>query len=623
MRLIAVTTWLCAIIMLWLPGSLHGRAQADVSDPYAIYHRHYEAIGGLERLKALKTSYSEGTIQFDGLHGTVRQWEKHVGRFRRQEDYGVIQLTSGDDGKVRWSQDTNGKLAFNRDKETLQRRRISALLEEFKHLERPSPYFSMAYEGLATCGPGKCHVVRLENSINRDVSQSYFDAESFLLVRTIVTQPDIVIDSRYDDWRTIDGIGVAFFEQSKIHPRDRLITVRLNTFQPHIAIAEKRFAPPLQDAADFHFDNGRASENISVRLQDGSIFVPVSISGETRFWLLDSGATMSVIDSQYARNMGIEVAGRIKGSGFGQNFELAFASLPGYHLEGLRLDAQKVYAYEGFAANYTDFPVVGILGYDFLSRFVTRIDYAQKTLSVFDPRHFQYRGNGQVIDAPHKQRVFSVPMTVDGHLEGIWSLDIGAHNSSFNFTFARENGLLQRPGVERLSAGIRSVYRERTIAFDKARIGRFVVYHPRLAIPLKKGVGSTSQVERIGTIGNNLLRRFVLYMDYGRQQIILEKGADFDRRFAEDRSGLQLYLGDHDRVMVALAAPGTPAAEAGLRAGDVILAMDGRAGSGRAWMKKIVGQLQATNAEKVELTVLRQDRQQSIQLLLRNLFATP
>ena len=42
--------------------------------------------------------------------------------------------------------------------------------------------------------------------------------------------------------------------------------------------------------------------------------------------------------------------------------------------------------------------VVGILGFDFLSRFVTKVDYANQLISFYDPDSFKYTGNGHNID---------------------------------------------------------------------------------------------------------------------------------------------------------------------------------------------------------------------------------
>ncbi|MCK5228334.1 MAG: hypothetical protein KAK02_09010, partial [Desulfobulbaceae bacterium] len=50
------------LILLFSTGSLDAKTQQN--DPYQILHRYYEAIGGLQRLKAIKTVYYEGEAEY-------------------------------------------------------------------------------------------------------------------------------------------------------------------------------------------------------------------------------------------------------------------------------------------------------------------------------------------------------------------------------------------------------------------------------------------------------------------------------------------------------------------------------------------------------------------------------
>ncbi|MFC1800035.1 hypothetical protein ACFL2Z_03885, partial [Candidatus Eisenbacteria bacterium] len=64
--------------------------------------------------------------------------------------------------------------------------------------------------------------------------------------------------------------------------------------------------------------------------------------------------------------------------------------------------------------------VPGILGYDFLSRFVTKVDYANELVSFYDPDSFTYTGNGQELDVHIKDSVFETSATLDGEHSGTW-----------------------------------------------------------------------------------------------------------------------------------------------------------------------------------------------------------
>jgi membrane-associated protease RseP (regulator of RpoE activity) len=93
--------------------------------------------------------------------------------------------------------------------------------------------------------------------------------------------------------------------------------------------------------------------------------------------------------------------------------------------------------------------------------------------------------------------------------------------------------------------------------------------------------GAFAMPDVAGNVGAGVLSRFTLILDYGRQQLILEKNDRFDRQDAADKSGLWLHLGDGAWEIVEV-VPGTPAAEAGLQAGERILAVDGKTPSSLA-----------------------------------------
>lgn len=566
-----VTTIFLAVILTAVIGS----AQNTISDPYAIFLKHYDSIGGLERLRAVKTFYCEGTTIYDGLDGTFKEWGKRPLKYRLEEDYSVITQVTGDNGKFSWLKDTNGKILIQRDEETINRRKIRELLENFKHLDPDSEKFSLSFEGIQRAGETQCYIVKMVNTINRDVTWNYFDLKTFYRLKSVTKQPDIEVHTTFSDYRETNGIKHPFYKESIIFPRDKREVVRLSRFFINPEIDPLIFEPPEKDVRDFRFIHHGRSEHIPFCLNENNIYLPVWIRSEKRLWLLDSGASMSVIDADYAESLGLEPEGGIKGYGFGNNFELSFVTLPPFQVKGVQFDPQKVYSFKGLSANFHEPDVAGILGYDFLSRFVVRIDYAIQEMSLFDPDNFHYNGPGKVMDAPLKNKTFSVVMTVDRTYSGKWSLDLGAFNTSFHFPFASKHHLLLKKGVDRISGGMADEYMERTIQFKTADLGGFLVHDPLINIPLEKGKGVGSGGELVGTIGNSLLRRFVIYLDYDRQQVIFEKGMDFSKKFPRDKSGLIIGLSENGLPRIVFVAPGTPAEAAGFVAGDVIDSING------------------------------------------------
>jgi len=78
-----------------------------------------------------------------------------------------------------------------------------------------------------------------------------------------------------------------------------------------------------------------------------------------------------------------------------------------------------------------------------------------------------------------------------------------------------------------------------------------------------------------GNVGAGVLKHFNITFDYQKQQLTFERNANYDTPDVFDRSGMWLNLsGETFEVMDVIAAG--PAAAAGLKVGDRILAIDGR-----------------------------------------------
>jgi hypothetical protein len=211
-------------------------------------------------------------------------------------------------------------------------------------------------------------------------------------------------------------------------------------------------------------------------------------------------------------------------------------------------------------------------------------------------------------------------MIVDSVYSGKWSLDIGSFNTSIHFPFAKANNLFQKKGVYRISRGLGGEYLEKTIRFDQLLIGNFLIKNPLISIPDEPGTGAASSGELIGNIGNSILRRFTLYMDYENQRIMLEQGDDFHAVFPEDTSGMQVGRNDQGDPHIVFISPESPGEKAGLMEGDVIRKIDeikfGRDCS-LLLIKKLLRQKKGT---KLQFELIRNGQEKKILLILDNLY---
>ncbi|OEU69349.1 MAG: hypothetical protein BA864_00035 [Desulfuromonadales bacterium C00003093] len=574
-RLITLLT----ILLLFVAQLLIAASSAE-QDPYTLFRAHYQATGGLQRWQALNTSYSEGDVIYDGLSGTIKVWEKKPLQARIEEDFGVIRELSGDSGECAWRLDYNGQLEIQRDPETLKRRQLSQYLSSFDHLNPQSEIFTLTLEAPTEIDGQPCHVICMKNTINSDVTWFYFDVASLKLSATVTRQPDIEIHSSYADYRQVDGLSIPFFQRDDIHPRQKHRETKLTHVELNPPLTASRFAIPAAQPVAITFPPGCDSLQIPFLSAEGEIHLPVTVKNDTKWWLLDSGASSSVIDEGYARRLGLIPGGQIKGFGFGDNFDLSFVAVPelqiGSSPQLLRMAPHTVMAYDGLVESSYEPLRHGILGYDFLSRFVVRIDYAQRFLTLYAPQH-PPAADSLWIDAPLTYRMFTLPVQIDARQAGRWSLDIGARHSSFYYPYAQRHYLLDRAGVEHVSQGLSGVSIDRFVRFDSLTIAGLRLERPILSVPGRQGSGMSSVGELSGNLGASVLDHFILWLDYSRQRVRFEPGELFSQPVEVDKSGLLVGMSRQGQPMVSFVAADSPAARAGFVAGDMIEAIDDRA----------------------------------------------
>ena len=86
-----------------------------------IMEKHAQALGGMERLKSVKSFKVRGIVKLGGLEGTITEWGKSPDKYREEVDLQILKQERGTDGHRFWKVDQNNKLAElqGREKEDL------------------------------------------------------------------------------------------------------------------------------------------------------------------------------------------------------------------------------------------------------------------------------------------------------------------------------------------------------------------------------------------------------------------------------------------------------------------------------------------------------------------------
>jgi hypothetical protein len=366
-----------------------------------------------------------------------------------------------------------------------------------------------------------------------------------------------------------------------MHVRVRLFVISVLLLNgPLSAVAQA--AGGTASPSDLQFTSGRSARAIPFDLVGNHIYVQARVNGHGPFWFLfDTGATASYFSVEHADSL----------APASDNVSLKGVSLD---LSGVKLTGQSFSLVPVRFGIYDGHPVHGLLGYDFIRRFVVVIDYAGHTMTLHEPGKYVYSGRGHIVqlvmledDSGGKVPLVRAAVTQEGRaeVEGNFIVDTGVRSAiTFNSPFEKLNSLLQfARNTVRVSLGGGAMVRESRQPAGRlkaVRLGRYTVKNP-VAIFFQDTTGIVASPEFDGVIGGEVLRRFKVIFDYPRERMILEPNRNFSEREEYDMSGTLLTAEGPDfrTFRVRQIIDGSPASAAGLRDGDIISAIGGNPAS--------------------------------------------
>ncbi len=374
----------------------------------------------------------------------------------------------------------------------------------------------------------------------------------------------------------------------------------------------------------FRFVSGRSALGIPFQEDDGHIFLQVKINNSDPLWFgLDTGATRSIIDRQAAESLGLKSEGtqQIEGAGgyeAGSVFNHISIKLPGVELHNQSVWGLPLAAMAPAGGRKID----GIIGYELFKYFAVDIDYVALKINLYDAQTYNYRGAGQTVPLKVQQDgaiYVQAKLEVAGRepIEGEFVIDTGGNGTlMLARSFVEQNRLLESVG-QTIQAGGGGVGGPIQIAFGRLkslRLGSFVINNPLTGFVK---AGEIADEGKAGNIGGKCLRRFRVTFDYTRQRMILEPNANFAGADEFDMSGAAIVGDGPDFAVIRVlrVRPNSPATEAGLRAQDVIEAVDGKPIREFARIKQLFRQ----DGHEYLLTVKRDEHILQIKIKLRRL----
>jgi len=321
----------------------------------------------------------------------------------------------------------------------------------------------------------------------------------------------------------------------------------------------------------------------------GPILLPVKVRYKEYVFLLDTGTTRTKFDLSLKRELEDEAWEASLGPlAMEVSFPVAY------------LDLKR-------ASSMTGRNVHGIIGMDFLKKYVVRIDFDKRTIYFLRSTGLQFPRRGEELEIEYGSH--GRPLLTGQILDGIkvdFLVDTGCKltgaldGKTFKKMFSNSKTIKTSEIVADTAAGTEQL---RLARISKLSLGHFDYEQPIFA------------EWNMCCLGLRFLSRHLVTFDFPSCKMYLRKGKAFKRPDEADMSGLNLvHLSD--KTVVRSVDAGSPAEEAGIGANDVLLRIGGKdVNTYGLWEIRRI--LASGHSQKITLTVKRGDDVKDISLVLQ------
>lgn len=328
---------------------------------------------------------------------------------------------------------------------------------------------------------------------------------------------------------------------------------------------------------------------------------------DTLNFILDTGSGGISLDSMTTERLDIktELSDRtIRGiAGIRQ---VRFAYNHSLHLPGLRMDSLNFHIndYEVLSGSYGEH-IDGIMGYSFLSRYIVKIDYDSLRIHVYSKGTFKYpRGGFLLKPILVNLPVVTFPIRDESDILTRYYFDTGAGMCLLlSSDFVSDSNFInpKRKWYATQAEGLGGKAPMRQGVIKQIKLGPYKFKNVPTYI-FDDEYNVTSYPYLGGLIGNDLLRRFNVIINYGKRDLYLMPNSHLRDPFDYAYTGLGIYMIDGD-VKVIDVMPKSPAELAGFKPGDIIMAVENNFSSNIQTYKTL---LQSATG-KLKILVMRDD----------------
>jgi len=272
--------------------------------------------------------------------------------------------------------------------------------------------------------------------------------------------------------------------------------------------------------------------------------------------------------------------------------------------------------------------VHGILGANFFKNYKVKIDYRRRNITFYKHEFFkkkEIRGYSKMPIVIERGKPYLTTTTTLQNLKEVstkYLIDTGAGVELIINTNTDPNLELPAQTLRgNIGTGLGG-YLEGYVG----RVNQLTLGEYELSDVLTSFQEQTASIDSIyfnsrnGIIGNNILNRFTVIIDYYKEELYLKKNRSFKKKFIYDRSGLTLIGTGRSfkNIIIQDVLEGSPAWEAGLRRGDQVKLINGLA-SDFLGINFMTNMLKKKEGKLIKMRVIREGKFVDVRFRLRDL----
>ncbi len=329
---------------------------------------------------------------------------------------------------------------------------------------------------------------------------------------------------------------------------------------------------------------------------------------DTMNFILDTGSGNISLDSLTCVRLNIPLAESDRTiRGIGGIRKVKFLNHASLKLKGLQVDSLNFHVndYDILSSVY-GIKIDGIIGFAFLNRYIVRLDYDSLRMDVFSQGEFKYKRGGFIL----RPIMTSIPIQTlkfrdERKLQNKFYFDTGAGLCFLlSEEFVRDSAVMHKRKPAPLvtqAEGLGGKMEMKLTTVKEIQVGPYRFKNvPTYIFDDKFNV--TSYPFLGGLIGNDILRRFNVVLNYQKREIHMIPNSHYNDAFDYAYTGLGVYFIDN-KVQVDDVVPDSPGDKAGFKSGDVVLAINDNYSNNI----QVYKQMMQDPGEKLRFLVLRND----------------